>query len=104
MARMEEQLAAEQRLRCETEQRLTQHLNSLVGVSISEQLDVLRQQLVEERMQRQAGMASRFHHEVMDETRNPLKSIHFFDFESILYSLSLGFRQTFSLRIDRWVF
>lgn len=31
MSRVEEQVAAEQRLRCETEQRLTQHLNSLVG-------------------------------------------------------------------------
>jgi len=31
ISRVEEQVAAEQRLRCETEQRLTQHLNSLVG-------------------------------------------------------------------------
>ncbi|CAJ1355583.1 unnamed protein product [Effrenium voratum] len=58
ISRVEEQVAAEQRLRCETEQRLTQHLNSLVGVSISEQLDVLRQQLVEERMQRQVDITS----------------------------------------------
>lgn len=55
---VEEQVAAEQRLRCETEQRLTQHLNSLVGVSISEQLDVLREQLVEERMQRQVDITA----------------------------------------------
>eukprot|EP00913_Durusdinium_trenchii_P018135 g17039.t1 len=53
-----QQVAAEQRLRCETEQRLTQHLNSLVGVSISEQLDVLREQLVEERMQRQVDITA----------------------------------------------
>ena len=58
MSRVEEQVAAEQRLRCETEQRLTQHLNSLVGVSISEQLDVLREQLVEERMQRQVDITT----------------------------------------------
>jgi len=58
IARVEEQVAAEQRLRCETEQRLTQHLNSLVGVSISEQLDVLRQQLIEERCQRQVDVTS----------------------------------------------
>ncbi|CAK9080762.1 Hypothetical protein SCF082_LOCUS38478 [Durusdinium trenchii] len=58
MSRVEEQVAAEQRLRCETEQRLTQHLNSLVGVSISEQLDVLREQLVEERMQRQVDITA----------------------------------------------
>lgn len=58
ISRVEEQVAAEQRLRCETEQRLTQHLNSLVGVSISEQLDVLREQLVEERMQRQVDITA----------------------------------------------
>lgn len=58
MARLEEQLAAEQRLRFETEQRLTQHLNTLVGVSISEQLDALREQLTEERMTRQVEVAS----------------------------------------------
>eukprot|EP00933_Yihiella_yeosuensis_P059703 TRINITY_DN6128_c2_g1_i2.p1 TRINITY_DN6128_c2_g1~~TRINITY_DN6128_c2_g1_i2.p1 ORF type:complete len:915 (+),score=152.72 TRINITY_DN6128_c2_g1_i2:129-2873(+) len=58
IARVEEQVAAEQRLRCETEQRLTQHLNSLVGVSISEQLDVLRQQLIEETMQRQVDITA----------------------------------------------
>eukprot|EP00931_Biecheleriopsis_adriatica_P099767 TRINITY_DN7448_c0_g1_i1.p1 TRINITY_DN7448_c0_g1~~TRINITY_DN7448_c0_g1_i1.p1 ORF type:complete len:838 (-),score=232.33 TRINITY_DN7448_c0_g1_i1:76-2589(-) len=58
MSRVEEQLAAEQRHRSETEQRLTQHLNSLVGVSISEQLDVLRQQLIEERMQRQVDISA----------------------------------------------
>lgn len=58
ISRVDEQVAAEQRLRCETEQRLTQHLNSLVGVSISEQLDVLREQLVEERMQRQVDITA----------------------------------------------
>lgn len=58
MARLEEQLAAEQRLRFETEQRLTQHLNTLVGVSISEQLDALREQVTEERMSRQVEVAS----------------------------------------------
>eukprot|EP00930_Biecheleria_cincta_P018278 TRINITY_DN14293_c0_g1_i2.p1 TRINITY_DN14293_c0_g1~~TRINITY_DN14293_c0_g1_i2.p1 ORF type:complete len:829 (-),score=179.72 TRINITY_DN14293_c0_g1_i2:66-2552(-) len=58
MARVEEQVAAEQRRRCETEQRLTQHLSSLVGVSISEQLDVLRQQLIEERLQRQVDISA----------------------------------------------
>eukprot|EP00438_Fugacium_kawagutii_P031535 Skav224988 [mRNA] locus=scaffold560:287504:294548:- [translate_table: standard] len=65
VSRVEEKVAAEQRARCETEQRLTQHLNSLVGeadhkgcVSISEQLDVLREQLVEERMQRQVEISA----------------------------------------------
>mmetsp|Transcript_89623 Transcript_89623/g.159133 ORF Transcript_89623/g.159133 Transcript_89623/m.159133 type:complete len:799 (-) Transcript_89623:177-2573(-) len=58
MSRVEEQVAAEQRLRYETEQRITQQLQQLVGVSISEQLDVLRQQVVEERMQRQVDVTA----------------------------------------------
>lgn len=58
IARVEEQLAAEQRLRNETEARLTNHLNILVGVSVSEQLDLLRRQLMEERQQRQVDIAA----------------------------------------------
>jgi len=56
MSRVEERVAAEQRLRGETEQRITQQLQQLVGVSISEQLDTLRQQLMDERMQRQVDI------------------------------------------------
>jgi len=56
MSRVEERVAAEQRLRGETEQRITQQLQQLVGVSISEQLDTLRQQLIDERMQRQVDI------------------------------------------------
>ncbi|CAJ1371254.1 unnamed protein product [Effrenium voratum] len=58
ISKVEEQVAAQQRLRSETEQKLTQHLNSLVlvGVSMSEQLDVIREQLAEERAQRQVDV------------------------------------------------
>jgi len=55
---VEEQCSAEQKQRAEMENRLTQHLNTLVGISISEQLDALRQQLIEERMQRQVDVTS----------------------------------------------
>lgn len=58
IAWVEEQCSSEQKQRAEMENRLTQHLNTLVGVSISEQLDALRQQLIEERMQRQVEITS----------------------------------------------
>jgi len=58
LAWVEEQCSTEQKQRAEMEKRLTQHLNALVGISISEQLDTLRQQLIEERMQRQVDITS----------------------------------------------
>lgn len=48
----------EQRLRCETEQRLTQHLSSLIGITITEHVEGVRQQIIEERLQRQVDMST----------------------------------------------
>lgn len=58
LARVEEQCVGEQRQRADMETRLVQHVDRLVSVSISEQLDALRQQLIEERMQRQVDITA----------------------------------------------
>lgn len=72
VARLEELLAAEQRSRNEAEARLTQHLNKLVGVSVTEQLDNLRQQLIDERLQRQVDVtAVRAHVETLRTATRP---------------------------------